>query len=67
MPGNRISVKIVKKLGKYFFQKLTNEEHANWMKDVCGVRPEIKTDKQLIEFALQVKALGKDFKDVSCV
>lgn len=53
--GHRCSVKYVKLFGKYFLKKLSDEEHAKWIKTNTGIAPDIKTDDELLEFMLKLK------------
>ena len=54
--GHRCTVKLKKIFGKYFFEKLTDEEYKVWKKTRLGIKYEIKTEKEAIEFALKIKA-----------
>jgi len=61
--GHRCTVKLTKIFGKYYFEKLTDEEYKVWKSTRVGIKSEIKTEKEAVEFALQLKAQdGKDFK-----
>ena len=58
---DRCSIKQVKMFSKYFFKRLTEVEYQDWKKTHTGIREDIRTDKELIEFALKLKSLeGKD-------
>lgn len=58
---------MVKKFGKHFFIDLTEEESNKWWKDSCGIRPDIKTDQQLLDFVNMLKTNeGKRFDTSSC-
>jgi len=54
---NRCSVKLTKVFGKYFFENLTDEEYAKWIKTNTGVKYDITDDKGIIEWGLHCKAL----------
>ena len=52
---------MVKFLGKYFFKSLNDEEYEHACKHNIGVREDIKTEEEAIQFALKLKMLpGKD-------
>lgn len=52
---------MVKFFGKYFFKPLNDEEYQHWCKNNLGVREDIKTEKEAIDFGLKLKALpGKN-------
>ena len=58
---HRCGVKLVKFWGKYFFQKLDDKEFDYYKKNNLGIKADIKTEKEAIEFALKMKTLsGKD-------
>lgn len=64
--GDRCSIKLTKIFGKYFFEKLNDEEYKHWVKTHTGVKYDIIDDKGIIEFGLECKALdGKDPKTCS--
>ena len=55
--GHRCSVKLVKIFGKYFFEKLTDEEYLKWKRTHTGVKYDIKTDAEMIAFCKELKKL----------
>jgi hypothetical protein len=64
---HRCGVKMVKIFGKYYFKKLNDEEYAKYIKVYCGIKPEITSEKEAIEFALKMKSLeGKSFDMCTC-
>ena len=52
---HRCSVKFVKIFGKYFFKKLSDEEYKHWKETKTGVKYDIKTEQEAIDFALSLK------------
>jgi len=64
---HRCGVKMVKIFGKYYFKRLNDEEYAKYIKVYCGIKPEITSEKEAIEFALKMKSLeGKSFDMCTC-
>ena len=60
--GHRCTVKLTKIFGKYYFKKLSDEEYKVWKSTRVGIKHDIKTEKEAVEFALKLKAQeGKDF------
>ena len=60
--NHRVKIKMVKILGKYYLKNMTPEESKQWVKTNTGVKPEIRTDDQMVEFGLKLKSLeGKRF------
>jgi hypothetical protein len=58
---HRCGVKLVKCWGKYFFKKLDDKEWEYYKKNNIGIKEDIKTEKEAIEFGLKLKSLsGKD-------
>ena len=58
---HRCGVKLVKFWGKYFFEKLNDEEWEHYRKNNLGIKADITTEKELIEFGLKMKSLsGKE-------
>jgi len=65
--SHRCSIKPVKILGKYYFQQLNDEEYARSKKTHTGIREDLKTDDELIEFGLKVKQLEGKTTDMCSV
>jgi len=64
--GHRCAIKYVKLFGKHYFQELNKEEYAKWRKTNTGVIYDVRTDEEMIKFALKVKAIeGKDMNTCS--
>lgn len=56
--GHRCGVKLVKFWGKYFFEKLNDEEWEYAKKNNMGIKADITTEKEAIDFALKLKSLS---------
>lgn len=64
--NHRCAVKHVKILGKYFFQKLSEEEYKQWSVSRVQIVPEIRTIQEMIQFGLKYKRVeGKDLENCS--
>ena len=46
-----------KVFGKYFFEKLNEEEYKKWIKTNCAVRYDIKNDNDIIKLGLEMKTI----------
>lgn len=53
--SHRCSVKFVKIFGKYFFKKLSESEYEHWKNTKTGIKYDIKTDQEAIDFAMELK------------
>ena len=55
--GHRCSIRMKKVFGKYFFEKLNEEEYKKWIKTNCAVRYDIKNDNDIIKLGLEMKTI----------
>lgn len=51
-------LKFVKMFGKYFFKKLDDNEYKEWKKTSTGILTDLKTEEQVIDFMVKLKATG---------
>jgi hypothetical protein len=54
-------------LGKFFFKRMTPEEIKVWRSKCTGVIEDVRTDQEMIDFGLKMKALDGKFSESSSV
>jgi len=64
--GHRCAIKFVKLLGKHYFKELSRDEYLKWRKTNTRVISDVRTDQEMMNFALKIKAIeGKDMNTCS--